>query len=250
MSNPAFTNEGPNDSASEYNTAVFIINSILAKMQTATLVKVIKCTNSGGLSAVGTVDVQVLVNLQTAVGVAITHDIIYGLPYFRIQGGSNAIILDPQPGDIGAAVFCSRDISSVVNAKGFANPGSNRKFDWADGLYFGGMLNGVPTQYVQFTDAGINVVSPTKVTVQAPEIDLDAETLLNITAPLTTISGELVVAGSVTFDSTVGGTGGTGDVTFAGDVKGHGGTISLDGHKHPVVGIETGTSTVDTGTPI
>jgi len=192
---PAFSNEGPNDSEGQYNAMVFIINSVLAGMQSASLVKVIGCTNDGGVSAVGTVDVQVLTNLQSANGVAVQHGIIYGLPYFRIQGGTNAVILDPKPGDIGAAVFCSRDISAVVAANLgnsdaiLANPGSQRTFDWSDGLYFGGMLNGVPTQYVQFTDSGITVVSPTKVIVQAPAIDLEGSSTITINSPAVTIEG-------------------------------------------------------------
>jgi hypothetical protein len=116
---------------------------------------------------VGTVDVQVLINLQSANGVAIQHDIIYGLPYFRMQGGDTAVILDPKPGDIGAAVFCSRDISSVVAANIgtdtalTGNPGSARTFDWSDGLYFGGLLNGVPARFIQFDAAGnINITTP------------------------------------------------------------------------------------------
>ena len=192
---PAISSEGPNDAASQYNAMVYIINSVLAGMQTASLVKVLGCSNDGGVSAVGTVDVQVLTNLQTAGGAAVTHPTIYSLPYFRIQGGANAVILDPQPGDIGAAVFCSRDISSVVAANLgtddalTANPGSQRRFDFSDGLYFGGMLNGVPTQYVQFTDAGITVVSPAKVTVQAPVVDVEATTSATVNAPVVNIEG-------------------------------------------------------------
>lgn len=43
----------------------------------------------------------------------------------------------------------------------------------ADALYIGGILNGVPTQYVQFAADGIHLVSPTKVTVQAPNVEID-----------------------------------------------------------------------------
>lgn len=151
---PAFSSEGPNDSASDYNATMYVIHSVLAKMQTATLARVV-----GVNVPAGTVDVKVLVNLQSANGVAVPHETIYGLPYFRLQGGANAIIIDPKVGDIGPAVFCSRDISSVVTAKGQANPGSSRQFDWSDGLYFGGLLNMSPSQFIQFV-AGIVIRSP------------------------------------------------------------------------------------------
>jgi hypothetical protein len=64
---------------------------------------------------------------------AVEHGVIYSIPYFRLQGGVNAIIIDPEPGDIGMCGFCSRDISVVKNTKKIANPGSYRKYAWADG---------------------------------------------------------------------------------------------------------------------
>jgi len=168
---------------SEYNMMVFVFQMLMQKIQTMTLVKVISCSNDGGLSPVGTVTVQPLVNLMSGNRQAIEHQNIFNVPYLRIQGGANAIIIDPEPGDIGACGFCSRDISAVKQAKGPANPGSFRMFDWADGLYFGGFLNGSPTQYFQFNSSGIKVVSPTKITLQAPEIDLIATSKINGTAP-------------------------------------------------------------------
>lgn len=145
----------------EYNMLVFVIQSLLQKLQTVTLVRVEAVSNSGGVSPVGTVDVRPLVNQMTGNREAVPHGTIYGVPYFRLQGGANAIILDPQVGDIGMCAFASRDISAVKVAKGPANPGSIRKFDWADGLYFGGMLNGVPAQYVRFSEDGIELKAPT-----------------------------------------------------------------------------------------
>ena len=99
---------------------------------------------------------------------------IFKVPYVRMFGGNNAVILDPQAGDIGVAVFASRDVSSVKNTQAAANPASARQYDFSDALYIGGMLNGgTPSQYVQFSSSGIKIVSPTKITIQAPEIDLE-----------------------------------------------------------------------------
>ncbi len=143
-----------------YNNLRFMIQQMLAKVQTATLVKVVACSNSGGVSPVGTVDAQILVNQINSTGNSTPHVTMYGLPYLRIQGGSNAVILDPVAGDIGIAVFASRDISNVVSTKAQANPGSYRMHDFSDGMYLGGLLNGTPTQYLQFSGSGINIVSP------------------------------------------------------------------------------------------
>lgn len=179
--------------ADEYNTLLFIIRQQLLKLQTVTLVRVVKVTNSGGVSPVGLVDVQPLVNQMSGNRQATPHGIIANVPYMRLQGGADAIILDPKVGDIGMCGFASRDISAVKKAKAAANPGSLRVFDWADGLYFGGFLNGAPTQYVRFEAGGVHVVSPTAVTIQAPSITLDGDVH---------ITGETTADGDVTAEGT------------------------------------------------
>jgi len=198
----------------EYNNVSFAIRQALMKIQTATLVQVISCTNDGGVSAVGSVDVLILVNQQNSAGIGLQEGELVNLPYVRIQGGANAIILDPQPGDIGIAVFASRDISAVIATKKQANPATFRTYDFSDGLYIGGVLNGVPTQYVQFDSDGITLVSPNQITLQAPTV---------------AVQGNLTVSGT---------TEGMDDGTFNG--------ISVDSHVHS--GVQTGGG--DTGPPV
>jgi hypothetical protein len=167
----------PADVASDYATLRFIIQQSLLRMQTAMPVKVVKATNPGSVAPVGFVDVVPLVNQVTGDNTAVPHVTIFGVPYCRLQGGANAVILDPEVGDVGICLFASRDISAVkadpqsAVANG-ANPASARTFDFADAVYVGGMLNAVPTQYVQFSTAGIKLLSPTKVTIEAPAIEL------------------------------------------------------------------------------
>ena len=215
-----------------YNNLRFVVEQALANVQTATIVKVIACSNSGGISPVGTVDVQILAN-QVSVGaggqmVGTPHLTMYGLPYLRVQGGANAIIIDPQPGDIGIAVFASRDITNVKSTKAQANPGSFRMHDFADGIYLGGLLNAVPTQYVQFGSGGVTIVSPDTITLQAPNIVLQgavAQSGGNVT-----MAEDLTVGGDVVADLT--------GSTFDG--------IPFATHKH--IGVTSGSS--NTGGPI
>ena len=162
-----------------YNQIRFAIQQALGKMQTATLVKVVSCTNAGGLDPVGTVNVTPLVNQLDSLGNPVPHVTIYNVPYCRVQGGANAIILDPQAGDIGVAVFASRDISKVKSTQAQANPGSARQYDFSDGLYLGGMLNGVPSQYIQFTDEGITIVSPDTITLRATTIAIEGSVTIS-----------------------------------------------------------------------
>jgi Phage protein Gp138 N-terminal domain len=158
---------------SEFNTMAFIVKQMIGRIGTSTVVKVVAVSNNGALAPAGTVDVIPLVNQVDGEGKAVPHGTIHGLPYSRMHGGTNAVIMDPVVGDMGIVVFASRDISSVKANKGAANPGSSRRNDFADGMYVGGLLNGTPNQFVQFSGGGITLTSPVKVTVHAPDIALE-----------------------------------------------------------------------------
>lgn len=164
----------PQGNWGDYNIYSFIVLQWLAKVQTAIPVKILSCTNDGSVVPFGFVDVLPLVNQIDSQGNAVPHSTVYNLPYLRMQGGSNAIILDPQAGDIGIAVFASRDISKVKATQAQANPDTFRKFSYADGMYLGGILNGTPTQFIQFNSTGITIVSPTQINLVAPNINIHA----------------------------------------------------------------------------
>lgn len=154
---------GLNDDSTEYNQHAFQIWQTLARVRTVVPVKVMAVNvNADGTG--GTVDAQPLVNQMDGAGQCSPHDTIYGLPYFRLQAGGSAVVLDPVVGDIGAAGICDRDISSVKNNKGIANPGSRRKFNLADGIYFGGILNEKPTTRVTVSDGNVSVTPDDGVT--------------------------------------------------------------------------------------
>lgn len=71
----------------------FIISGIVNRIQTVTLVQVI-AVNATGIGPVGTVDVQPMVAQLDGSGKAYAHGVIHNIPYFRLQGGSNAVIID------------------------------------------------------------------------------------------------------------------------------------------------------------
>lgn len=141
---------GLNASTSDYNTHLAIIKQVLGETRTVTLVQIVKVTNADEVSPVGFCDVLPIVNMLDGLGTSYKHGNVFGLCYFRMQGGPNAVIMDPKKGDIGIAVISDRDISTVKKTKKQANPGSRRRFALSDGIYLGGVLNGTPTQYVRF----------------------------------------------------------------------------------------------------
>lgn len=240
----------------EFDRITFMVQQALGKMQTATLVRIESCTNSGGLTPVGFVDVTPLVNQLDGQGNPTPHVTIHNLPYFRLQGGANGIIIDPQKGDIGVAVFASRDISQVKTTKKQGNPGSRRQYSFSDGIYLGGMLNGTPTQYVQFSAAGIRIHSPTQVKLDAPDVQIVAQTVeinasasATVTTPTFTVNGNAVINGNTTMAGGVAQIGGgsasfSGSMDVAGDVTAEGTSV----HNHVHGGVQPGGGT--TGAPV
>jgi hypothetical protein len=170
------------------------------------IVKVMAVQTDGGLAAAGTVDVMPLVKQVDGVGNATSHGTIFGLPYLRIQGGKNAVIMDPLVGDLGLAIIADRDSSSVKTNKAESTPGSKRRFSLSDGIYVGGILNAVPEQYVMFTDAGIKIADKNS-------------NVLEMTSSGIAMTGNVTVTGTITA---------TGEIT-----KGSGLTkVTLGQHQH------------------
>ena len=224
------TNHVASDAASEVGLMEYIINAALSGLRTAIPVQVISVSNNGGLSPIGTVDLQPLISAVDGSGNLWPHGVITNVPYMRIQGGANGIILDPQVNDIGIATVCDRDISTVQNVGVKINPttghnftsapGSTRKNDMSDMVYLMTIIGAAPTQYVQFNSTGIHIVSPVAVTVNAPTV--------SITATNINTSGTWNHTGTLTS---------TGDVT----------AVGTHVHTHTHGGVTTGSGT--TGAP-
>ena len=239
----ASTNQQPRDVATEYGTIQFVVGQLMLGMATATLVRVMACTNEGGVAAVGTVDVQLLVDQITGDGETVPHGTVFKAPYNRIQGGTYAVILDPQPGDIGVCVFASRDISAIKadpNAArnrqpiAGATPGSRRTFSLSDALYIASVLNPTPTDYVQFNSDGVRIVSPLRVRVETPTAEIIADTVATIQAPTINLKGNVVQTdGDVTMAQ---------DLDVTGTVTGHTDVIAdtISGKNHTHSGVTPG----------
>jgi Phage protein Gp138 N-terminal domain len=204
------------DLGTYYNATAFMVDQIAAGKAFIGLV-IVQSVAPGGVGPVGTVSVQPMVNLVDGLGNQTPHGTIFGLPYFRLQGGASAVIMDPSVGDIGVAIFCDRDISAVKATGQVSGPGSRRQNDWADGLYIGGFLNGAPSTFIDLTGGNIAITTPGTLTISASNITLDA-------------SGNLAVKGDVT----------------AG--QGGGDQVGLQTHKHTSGSAGSPTSSPTPGT--
>lgn len=158
---------------SPLNAMDFVVRQVLGTMATATVV-LVKAVDA----AAETVDVQPLVHQIDGHRNVVPHGIIHGLPYVRLQGGSCAVIIDPRPGNIGLAVFASSDISTAQANKAPSPPGSLRRFNWSDGVYIGGLLNGELTDFIRFPPGGgVEMIGTGQVTMKGDTVTIDAETV-------------------------------------------------------------------------
>jgi hypothetical protein len=148
----------PMSATDPYNARWFLIDRLIKRVNTATLVQVKSITNTGTVAAVGTMDVQPMVHMIDGAGQISEHGTIRSILYARLQAGDKAVIMDPKPGDIGIAVFADRDTSAVRKNKKPSQPGSRRRFDYADGVYLMTLLGDKPKSYAQFMDDGTVVV--------------------------------------------------------------------------------------------
>lgn len=148
------------DQGTEFARISLLLRSGLAGLRVAMPVRVTACTATGTDAPIGRVTLQPLVSAVDGSGRTWPHAPIYDVPYLRMQAGSSAIILDPVAGDIGVAVVCDRDISTVKASSGVSAPGSARKNDLSDMVYLGSILGpGTPTRYIQFNSSGITLVA-------------------------------------------------------------------------------------------
>lgn len=192
----SFTGQGPMQSAqSDAALVKFIAEQVMNGMATAALVEIMAVNER-------TVDVKPMVDQTDGAKLAIPHGTIHAMPWFSLRAGAAEIRATPVVGDIGIAVFCHSDTSSVKATKASAPPPTSRRFDWSDGFYFGGFLGPTATTWIEVEDG--------QVEVKATTIKL---------------TGNVQVTGSL---------------TASGEVTGNGKALST--HRHGSVATGSGTS--------
>jgi len=150
----------------------YILSRLIGKAYTATLVKVNEVL-PGGIGPVGFLSATDLIQQTNGNNEGVPNVPMENMPYFRLQGGANAIVIDPKPGDIGIAIFANQDLTVAKQNKQEGPPPSLRTHDVSDGLYIGGLLNGAPAQWIRFLDSGINITSTGPVSVDATVLQVN-----------------------------------------------------------------------------
>lgn len=155
----------PETDNNEYNALTFMIRNLISGVNVAMPVQVVSANITGGITVpFNTVSVKPLVNMIDGSGRSISHTTIFNIPVLRFGGAQGAFVYYPTAGDIGLAVFCDRDISSVKASRKQAQPGSLRRFSFSDGVYIGSLFSNAPSSWSVMDEFGL-LVSP-KVSVQ------------------------------------------------------------------------------------
>lgn len=109
---------------------------------------------------------------------------IYNVPYFRVQAGKAALVIDPIVGDWGWLHFGERDISRWKLTKKIELPPTRRMLTQSDGGYFPGCGNEPPEIWIRIRDDGIfiegkdqpiTVNTEGKIELNSPDIHLKSK---------------------------------------------------------------------------
>ncbi|WP_462391517.1 phage baseplate assembly protein [Parasutterella excrementihominis] len=221
-------------SSNPLNSMEFFIRSLISQVVSTSLPVVVTAVERKGEEAgAGYVTVKPLLQPRNNSGDGLEVTTIPKLPYFRLQHGKAAIICDPKVGDIGLAVVAKHDISNINGSTTPKVPATYRKFDPSDSFYIGGFWGKAPEVFIHLEDEGtIKIKAPTKITMEAPECEVNASTSFTVNSAQINLNGPISGGGS-----------GGADATFTGDVNAKG--ISLTSHTH--TGVQSGNSS--TGAP-
>ena len=231
-----------------YNAMYVMMQSMISKVWTAIPVKVVRIYDNYF------VDVLPVIKAVDGSGKVLDTTTQYHVPYTRIQGGVNGIIINPHVGDFGLCIYAQNDISVLKNIReqksdssSLTDPvqiGSYRSHNLSDGMYIGGMMNAMPTRYLRISDDDIyiegngkpvTVHTSNKVTIDATnDISLKTTTKILLDSPVIEVTGVFRQTGSKSSGASS---------SFSDDLVANG--ISVSTHVH--TGVETGSS--NTGTP-
>lgn len=218
---------------SESELLAYIFSTLLSGCFFVEIVKVLAVS---GTAPNLVVDVLPLLSRVDASGAAIPNSPVYDVPVWRLQRGNSAVIMDPVEGDIGLIAICDRDTSLVRSNLKESIPASKRKHNKSDAIYLGGLLNQQPTQFVEFADSAINITTPNPVNIKCSSANITAPDGVKVTTPNMHVTGNITAGGNITDNSG----------NQSASVKDL--CDSYDQHKHPVSGVQTGSSTVTSNT--
>jgi hypothetical protein len=148
----------------DVNMLDFLVRRALLDVHTALPCKVVESfplapgderLNKDGIA--GLVHVELQIDQVDTSDCPIDAGRIYNVPYFRLQAGIAAIVVDPVPGDLGWLSFGERDMSLWKNRRVKEMPATKRILSQSDPVYFPGILNAPPKIWIRLREDGIYI---------------------------------------------------------------------------------------------
>lgn len=197
-------------------------------------------------------DVLPLVTSVDADGKQIDGVPIYNIQVWRLQRGNSAIIMDPVPGDIGLIAVCDTDTSVSRQARKESVPGSKRNHSLSDAIYLGGVLNQAPTQFIEFADNVLRIITPNPLKVECANAEVTATESATLNTKKATINAsEAIDANTLKLKV-------SGDIEAGGNITDNAGSNAKtladlrnahNDHEHDVEGVESGGAMVTSKKP-
>ncbi len=147
-----------------YNAIEYMVRRVISEMvETADIVSVDSADQSGDSGPGGYASATPLVCQTDGFGNAIPSTSIPRMPFYRPQAGKAAIIMDPQPGDKGIAIYPKRDSSGITTGPNVPKqPLSFRSFSQADGVILNGILGEAPEIWLHLNPVSGDISLSTK----------------------------------------------------------------------------------------
>ena len=170
--NLPLTNARPEQAVGGAAQDKFIIQQLISNIQTMIPVEVTSVSvPTDTLAPIGRCSVKILVQQIDGNNNVYSGGTVINVPYLRVQGGKNAVVLDPVVGDVGLCGFCERDISMVKRTGAEAAPNTRRQYSLNDAVYMFTMMSGTPEQYVHFKQDEIHIKASAKIVLDAPMVE-------------------------------------------------------------------------------
>lgn len=172
QNNTPLTNIRPEQTMGGAAQDKFIIQQLISKINSVTVVEIISVTvPTDELAPIGRCSIRPLVQQIDGNNNVYGRGVISNVPYLRVQGGKNAVVLDPVVGDVGLAGFCDRDISMVKRTGKTAAPNTRRQYSLNDAVYMFSCMGDTPEQFIHFKGNEIHIKSPSKIVLDAPDVE-------------------------------------------------------------------------------
>ena len=139
------------------------------------------------------VSVQLLINILTTSGEQIPNTQLASIPVMLLGGGGYCISFNLQQGDLGWVIATDRDMSIFLQNYTASAPGVNTIKNFSSSFFIPDQMQNAAT-----SNPGIaisNAEGSIKITLGSDGVE--------ITSPLTTINGNLLVKGNITATGTI-----------------------------------------------